>query len=148
MILPSERTLRRVTGQFNISSGTMTSYLKNRRSKLNEYQSTVSLVFDEIYVHQTIDYNQGKFIGLCDGNNEVATTVLCFMQSSLCGKYCDVISLVPLRKLTLDTLKNSFLSAMKISLDAGFNPVLSCCDNHPVNRRFLTEFLCKGNLKS
>lgn len=146
MILPSERTL--LTGKFNISSDTMTSYLKKRRRKLNDYQSTVSFVFDEIYVHQTIDYNQGKFLGLCNEDGEVATTVLCFMLSSLCDKYCDVIAIIPLRKLTLDLLKKYFLSAMQISLDAGFNTILSCCDNHPVNRHFLIDFLCKENLTS
>ena len=148
IILPSERALRRLTGKFNISNDTMVSYLQNRRQKLNNFQATVSLVFDEIYVHQTIDYNQGSFSGLCNENGELATTVLCFMLNSLSGKYCDVITMIPLRKLTLDVLRKSFLSAMQISLDAGFDVVLSCCDNHPVNRRLLVDFLCNGHLKS
>ena len=76
LTLPSERTLYRLSNRFKIGTDTIISYLKKRWSCLNQFQSTVSLIFDEVYVHQAIDYSQGKFSGLCDSNGSMATTVL------------------------------------------------------------------------
>lgn len=146
LTLPSERTLRRLSGRFNINSDTTISYLQKRRSCLNQFQSTVSLIFDEVYVHQTIDYHQGQFSGLCDSNGAVANTVLCFMIKSLAGKFCDVICMYALNRLTVQILTKCFVSALEIAMNAGFEVVVTVCDNHKVNRQFLTDFLCEGTL--
>jgi len=148
LTLPSERTLRRLSSRFNISSDTTVSYLKRRRSCLNQFQSTVSLIFDEVYVHQTIDYHQGQFSGLCDSNGAMANTVLCFMIKSLAGKFCDVIALYALNRLTVEILTQCFVSALEIAMNAGFQVAVTVCDNHKVNRQFLTDYLCKGTLKA
>lgn len=148
LTLPSERTLRRLSNRFNISSDTTVSYLKKRLSCLNEFQSTVSLIFDEVYVHQTIDYHQGRFSGLCDSNGAMAHTVLCFMINSLSGKFCDVVAMFALDRLTVDILTQCFLSALAVAMKAGFHVAVTICDNHIVNRQFLTDYLCKGTLSA
>ena len=121
LTLPSERTLRRLSGQFNIGSDTILSYLKKRRSCLNQFQATVSLIFDEVYAHQTVDYSQGKFSGLCDSNGAMATTVLCFMINFLSGKFCDVVALYALNRLTVEILTQCFVSALEVAMNAGFH---------------------------
>ena len=132
LTLPSERTLRRLSNRFNIGSDTIISYLQKRRSCLNQFQATVSLIFDEVYVHQTIDYSQGQFSGLCDSNGAMATTVLCFMINSLSGKFCDVIALYALNRLTVEILTQCFVSALDIAMKAGFHVVVTVCDNRKV----------------
>ena len=61
-ILPPERTLRNLTKTMTIESrSSLLAYLKVRRQKLNNFEAHVILLFDEIYVHQHIDYANGKF---------------------------------------------------------------------------------------
>ena len=125
----------------------MTSYLRKRRSCFNQFQSTVSLIFDEIYVYQTIEYSQGRFTGLCDSNGAIATTVLCFVIKSLSGKYSDVIALNALNRLTVEILTHCFISALKVAMDAGFLVAVTVCDNHKVNRQGF-RFVLLGHLQS
>ena len=147
LTLPSERTLRRLSSRFSIDSNSdMISYLKLRRSKLNDFEAHVSLIFDEIYIYQTLDYQNGKFVGIEDEGGALATTVLCFMLNSLAGKYCDVIAMIPLSHYTLDKLNKCFLATLEAAMSSGFEVVLTVCDNHTVNRQFLKR-LCGGQLQ-
>ena len=78
----------------------------------------------------------------------MATTVLCFMIKSLSGKYSDVIALFALNRLTVEILTQCFVSALKVAMDAGYLVAVTVCDNHKVNRQFLTNYLCKGTLSA
>ena len=70
LTLPSTSSIRRVVLRFSYKSNNdMLYYLKERRKQLNEYESqqyesTVSLILDEIYEFQTLDYFNGRFIEL------------------------------------------------------------------------------------
>ena len=63
LVLPSTNSLQRLNHNFNINYVSIVTYLKARRSKLNDFESTVTLIFDEVYVYQRPDYANGKFIG-------------------------------------------------------------------------------------
>ena len=103
------------------------------------------LLFDEIYVHQHIDYANGKFQGLTFDGQKPCKSVLSFMIKSLSSIYSDVIALVPIASLTIETLERHFMEALQLAIDGGFSVIGSCCDNHTVNRCFLKSRLgCAG----
>ena len=66
------------------------------------------LLFDEIYVHQHIDYANGKFQGLTLDGKKPCTSVLSFMIKSLSNKYSDVIALCSNSQLDRRDLGTSF----------------------------------------
>lgn len=106
--------------------------LYERSLRINE----VSLIFDEMYVYETLEYSCGKFFGMARNKNEAATTILTFMIKSMAGKYCDVISMCPLNGFNITILGDFFKKAMSLVLDAGFDCICAISDNHPINRAY------------
>ena len=146
LTLPSTRTLRRLCQNFDTSDeSSMMSYLRQRRSELNDFEAVVSLMFDEVYVNQRPEYSNGKFIGLSDDGKTPAKTVLAFMIKSQASRYSDVIALIPLAKLSVSILRSSFLQALTLVGSAGFKVLCLIADNHPVNRSFFHQ-LCGSEL--
>ena len=85
-----------------------------------------------------------------DGNSDdgdLAQTLLCFMISSLSSQYRDVVRMVPLNKINVQIVTNTFLEIVDIVEKVGFNVVAVCADNHPVNRSFFKQNLCNCQLK-
>jgi hypothetical protein len=145
LCLPSVRTLERLSRSLNTGENNMLLYLEKRIQKLNQFERCCSLMFDEIYVFQDLQYSNGRYIGLSEDGLNNATTVLAFMIKSQSSKYQDVIALIPLHGLSLIKLRPLFFSALKLATDAGFNIIATICDNHPVNRQFLSH-LCDGHI--
>ena len=86
-ILPSISRLRQLSRGSSVDTGIVdVSYLRRRASYLNEQQRIVTLLIDEVYTAQRIEYNNGKFIGLTN-DGVPAKTVLTFMIQSTCSKY-------------------------------------------------------------
>ena len=80
LTLPAINTLRTLTTGFQHSNASIRTYLTCRRRSLNEMKSNVTLIFDEIYVYQRPDYQNGRFLGLTTASNKPATTVLVFFD--------------------------------------------------------------------
>ena len=72
-------------------------YLKARFSKLKNIETLVSLIMDEVFVRKMIELSNGRIYGLT--NNEVTKTLLCIMIKSICGKYRDVVAMVPIKNI-------------------------------------------------
>ena len=136
LTLPSLRTLRRIAHNFSHVESDTTRYLRLRAEKLNMYERTVILLFDEVYVYQNIEYDNGKFVGLSANDRLPATSLLCFMIKSLASKYSDIVGMIPVHRLNVKCLQANCLQVLQIVKDAGFQIVALCCDNHPVNRSF------------
>ena len=150
LILPSERTLRRITYKFGSpTQNTSVNYLKARRAGLTSSQSYINLMLDEIYTAKRIEYSSasGKGMGLTQAG-EVASTILCFMASSVCDKYQDVVALIPISHLNADKLKEATWNVLQLLAESGFSVVSLCCDNHTANRSFFKNVLCGGVLSS
>jgi hypothetical protein len=146
LCLPHKRTLIRISQKLDTSSDTNNkSYFRMRLSKLISFAKNVILLVDEMYVAGRVEFNGGAFPGYCQGGS--AKTILCFMISSVCGSYRDVVSIIPTIKLTTDTLHCHFTEVLRFVEDVGFSVVAVCLDNHPVNRSFYIKNLCNGELK-
>ena len=150
LILPSERTLRRITYKFGSPiQNTSVNYLKARRAGLTSSQSYINLMLDEIYTAKRFEYSSasGKVMDLTQAG-EVASTILCFMASSVCDKYQDVVALILISHLNADKLKEATWNVLQLLAESGFNVVSLCCDNHTANRSFFKNVLCGGVLSS
>ncbi|KAG1651058.1 hypothetical protein GQR58_027499 [Nymphon striatum] len=88
----------------------------------------------------------GKIFGLTT-ESQLCGTLLCFMICSLNCPYKDVVSLIPINVITAKKLEVHCNNVLKLLDNIGFNVVLICMDNHPVNRSYITKILCEGNLK-
>lgn len=136
LTMPSLRTLRRIGQKFtNLNKDTL-EYLKLRSSKLNSHEKSVILLFDEMYVFQSVEYQNGAFVGLSTESGEPAKTLLCFMIKSFSSSFADIVAAIPTNRLVVENLKTHFLQVLDVVMKAGFDVVALCCDNHPVNRSF------------
>jgi len=148
LCLPSKSTLQKVTKRFDSTSGLDNSqYLKLRVSKLNEFERTVILMIDEIYVAKRVEYSGGEVQGLtADGS--VASTLLCFMVKSLTSKYKDLVAIYPMCKLTAAQLYDCYQEVTVLLRSASLNVVAISVDNATANRKFFIDFLCGGTLRT
>ena len=146
--LPSLTTLKKVTKRVDSHTGLdNTAYLKLRVSKLNEFQRTVVLMIDEIYVAKRVEFSGGDVTGLT-GDGSVASTLLRFMVKSVAGKYKDIVGIYPMNKLTAEKQNNCYLEVMELLRSVSLNVVAVCTDNAATNRKFFIDFLCGGELKT
>lgn len=148
MCFPSVKTLSKVTKQLNGNTGLDNmAYLKLRVSKLNEFERTVVLIIDEIYVAKRVEYTGGQVQGLtADGT--VASTLLCFMVKSLVSRYKDVVAIYPVANLTASKQNECYNEVIKSLNSVGFCVVAISVDNATTNRKFFTDFLCGGTLRT
>ncbi|KAG1659406.1 THAP domain-containing protein 1 [Nymphon striatum] len=146
LCLPSISTLQKVTNKTRRFS--TNEYLTIRSKELNSQQQNVILMVDEIYTSERMEYSSatGKIFGLTT-ESQLCGTLLCFMICSLNCPYKDVVSLIPINVITAKKLEVHCNGVLKLLDNIGFNVVLICMDNHPVNRSYITKILCEGNLK-
>ncbi|KAG1666192.1 THAP domain-containing protein 1 [Nymphon striatum] len=122
----------------------------NIEKQLNFFkEQTVVLVIDEIYAAKRVEYaaTKGQVLG-ATAEGDIASTILGFMISSVCGKHKDIVSLYPVKRLNANKLEECCLAVLKLLDDIGYNVVAISVDNHPVNRSYFVSKLCEGNLKS
>ena len=80
-------------------------YLGKRTMDLSDEGKVVTLIIDEVYTAQRVEYNNGSFVGVTD-NGTLSKTVLAFIIQSTHGKYKDIACLIPLSKLDPKSFKN------------------------------------------
>ena len=85
------------------------TYLKKRFSKLHTFRSFVTLMFDEIYVANRIEFSKADncVLGLT-ADNKQAKTILVFMIKSIAGEYRDVVCMFPKDHITSEIIRNYF----------------------------------------
>ena len=133
LILPSISRLRQYSSGLSVETGTLDlSYLASRTQSLNEKERMVTLMIDEVYTAQRIEYSNGCFVGLTE-DGKPAKTVLTFMVQSVCSRYKDVVCLIPVSQLDTALLQKWFEKVM-IALDKLLFVVAVSVDNHICNR--------------
>ena len=132
-VLPSPSTLHKLLSDTSVECGVIdVKYLKQRTMGLTDQQRIVTLMIDEVYTAQRVEYTNGAFIGLSE-DGVPAKTVLAFMVQSTCDKYKDVVCLVPINKLNTNILRTWFNKVME-ALDEIFFVIAVSVDNHICNR--------------
>jgi hypothetical protein len=148
LCLPTPKTLSKVTRQVNSNTGLdNTAYLKLRASKLNAFQRSVILLIDEIYIAKRVEYSGGEVQGLT-ADGAVASTLLCFMAKSLVGKYKDIVAIYPTATFTAAEQNDCYKEVMATLRKVELNVIAISVDNASTNRKFFTEHLCQGELKT
>jgi len=92
----------------------------------------VTLLIDEVYIAERVEYSNGSFIGITE-NGTPGKTVLGFMIQSIFCSYKDVVCLIPISTLDTSTLYFWFTKVME-ALKNLFHVVAVCTDNHICNR--------------
>ena len=132
-VLPSISRLRKFSSATAVENREIDlEYLKQRTASLSEQQRIVTLMIDEVYTAQRVEYSNGAFVGLTE-EHQAAKTVLTFMVQSTCGKYKDVVCLIPVNRLDTEILRFWFEKVM-LALDDIFLVIAISVDNHVCNR--------------
>ena len=141
MCLPSAKTLSKITQNVDANvCGINTEYLTLRYKQLTRFQSTVAVIFDEVYVAKRLEYSfsHKAVVGLTD-DAKIAGTVLTFMISSICGSYKDVVSMFPINNISSEKIRKAFWQVVETLSKIGFNTVAAISDNHSSNRKFFLD---------
>ena len=132
-VLPSISRLRQLSRSTSVDLEDINiSFLKTKSSALSDKEKIVTLLIDEVYTAQKVEYENGKFIGMTS-DGQIAKTVLTFMIQSISSKYKDVVCMVPVMNLTSKHLRAWFDKVMN-ALKEIFLVVAVSVDNHVVNR--------------
>ena len=145
--LPSARRLKVLTEALTVDLGMSNSaklYLKARVQKLNDMEKIVSLLIDEVYTNQRVEYSQGKFFGLYE--SKASKTLLVFMVKGVASKFRDVVALLPVTNLDAQRLQVEERKVLEAMTEIGLEVVNYSADNATANRKFFT-LLCGGVLK-
>ena len=134
-ILPSVRWLQKLSAGASVSPNEASvdqNYLKMRTKSLSDKEKMVTLMIDEVYIAERVEYSNGSFLGLTE-NGTPAKTVLGFMIQSICCKYKNIVCLVPIVTLDSETLRSWFDKVM-VAVHDLFHVVAVSTDNHICNR--------------
>lgn len=139
LCLPSTMTLHKITRRFD-SSDSSNAYLKLRCSQLDQIHRNVVLLIDEIYIAKRVEYAHGDIIGLTN-DNQVASTLLCFMIRSCAGSYKDIVGIYPMLNITAEKQHSCYLDVLQLVHSLSFNVVAISVDNATINRKFFTQII-------
>ena len=97
-ILPSINKLQKLSIGTSVETGKIAlSYLHERTVNSTSEQKIVTLLVNEVYTSQRIEYSTGSFAGLTvDG--ALVKTALTFTVNSICSNYKEVVSTISINK--------------------------------------------------
>ena len=105
LTLPYPDHLRRLCSAINMDTLSLNdstiAYLTARYSKLQELEKLVSVLMDEVYSHQSVQYVNGKIMGQ---EMDRLQKLLCVMLKAIAGKYSDIVAMVPIVNINADIL--------------------------------------------
>lgn len=98
LYLPSLSRLKKITNRLDTNTAIDSAgYLKLRVSRLNQFQKTVLLIINEIYIAERVEYSAGGVHGLTE-NCRVASILLYFVVKLLAGKSKDPVAICQMSK--------------------------------------------------
>ena len=150
LCLPSVRLLRDVASNFNVGcSNSSYNYLSNKVQYLKPSELLVIIQLHEIHIKPKFTYKCGKLIGNAGnnaGNNAQHQTnrIQCFMISSVLSSNIDVVSLVPVQKMTIHDFTVMTQKVIQNITRAGYRIVSVISDNNVLNRKMVMELSGTG----
>ena len=141
LILPSVRLLRDVASYLNIGhTNTSFRYLCNKVKYLDSTELLVTLRLDEIHIKPKISYDSGQLYGNASNRDQQqANRIQTFMIASILSPNKDVVSLVPVQKMTAHDLYTITLEVIKNVVTAGYRIVAIISNNNIINRKMFIE---------
>ena len=97
--------------------------MRHQSESLFAQEKIVVLLLNEVQMAQRVEYSDGSFIGLNE-DGVPAKTVLTFIVQSICGKYRNVVCLIP--AIDLDTVGLDIDTSHRISLDTRYCKQVGC----------------------
>ena len=138
LILPSSWHLYQLSIVMSESSES-NSYLATKVKYLNPKELHVNILLDEIHIKPYITYKNSKLSGVTD-EGATATSLHCFMISSLLLSNKDVAVLIPAKNLTAENLCNILKSLLKRLVEAQYNVINIISDGNKINKKLFTLF--------
>ena len=107
LVLPSSRHLRQISSNISadVSAGS-NEYLKTKTKYLKPQELYVNVQLDEIHIRPCVTLKNGRLTGTNE-EGETATSIHCFLISSLLSNNKDVVALIPAKKITAEKLCSS-----------------------------------------
>ena len=139
LILPSCRWLRHLSSSVSSNIDLDSSeYLAQKAAYLQEKDMYVNLVLDTIHVKPQLSYKNSRLTG-CDDDNNLATSVHCFMISSLMLVH-DIVNKV-------GPSKNHGSKPVLHNLSqAGYRVVSIITDGNRINKKLFCLLSCCNNV--
>ena len=137
LILPSSRLLRKLSA--NISPDLDSNscvYLEKKAQYLKDSELYVNVLLDEIHVKPLLSYKNGKLTGCSE--KEIATTIHCFMISSIFSSNKDVVKFLPAKKMPAENLLPYMNNVVMMVRKAGFRVVSIITDGNRINKKLFT----------
>ena len=135
LILPSSRYLRQLSG--NLSADVLeetNAYLKTKLKYLKPQERYINLLLDEIHIKPGVIYKNSKLTGTND-DGDIATSIHCFMITSLLSNNKDVVALVPATKITAEQLCKLTKSILQRLASSGYRVISIITDGNRINRK-------------
>lgn len=146
LTLPAVGYLKQLSSALAVETGLSQStmnYLKRRATNLSAREKMVTVILDEVYCAKRVEFAGGKVFGL-EGES-ASKTLLCFMITSIAGRYRDMVAMHPISKIDFQVIEKNFLQVLGAVTDIGFDVVGVSTDGHSSNRKFY-EQLCGGKI--
>ena len=147
LTLPSTLHLRRLSSSIYINSlelgASTVAYLTARFKKLCEKDKLVSVLMDEVYSHQDVQYVNGQFYGA--ENGDLTKTLLCVMLKSIAGKYRDIVAMVPIANISADKLFSVWKNVVTKVSEIGFDIAVTMTDGHSANMKLFNDKILTGS---
>ena len=113
-------------------------YLSPRFQNLKETDHEVSLIMDEVYCQKKCNIQMTCFMVW---KVTKSLRLLCPMIKSICGKYRDVISMIPITNINATIFYTLWESNIKVPTEIGFNVVATMSDGHESNAKLFARLL-------
>nr|XP_054921687.1 uncharacterized protein LOC129382187 [Dermacentor andersoni] len=146
MILPRPSTLRRDCSNdkadplLEQKQTHYLSYIRERVKSMQDHETTITLMIDEIHIKPYFDYKGGTIVGSSVHSTEPATTAHVLMVQSLLSANKDVIHILPVSKMSAEILrehaKNIILNVEKMRLKV----IAVVTNNNALNSKMMSLF--------
>lgn len=132
-MFPHQSHLQNLTSSLNFNgdnelANNHFTYLKQKSKRLQDHETIINLLLDEIYANPLVDYKGGNIVGISNNCDEsvaaAATTVQTFIVSSVFSKNNDVAALVLVKNVTSSQLQKYTVKILDLLHGCG-NIVLS-----------------------
>ena len=135
LVLPSSRHLRQFSSNISADvSAESNEYLKTKTKYLKPQELYVNVQLDEIHIRPCVTLKNGRLTGTNE-EGETATSIHCFLISSLLSNNKDVVALVPAKKITAEKLCSLLKAVLKIVTSSGYSVISIITDGNRINKK-------------